>query len=111
MANKERLLTEILPEFSAELAHLLEQGGQPKLAKQIATLRIFEKCNCNDDFCSSFYTRRNPHRPPGRDSRSISLEPKSGLLILDVVGDEIIFVEVLYRDDVRAALKSALGWF
>jgi hypothetical protein len=111
MANKERLLAETLPEFSGELAHLLEQSGESELAKQVATLHIIKKCGCTDDFCSSFYTRRKPRNPPGQDCRSISLEPdRSGMVILDVVCDEIIFVEVLYRDDVRAALKSALGW-
>jgi len=112
MANKEKLLTEILPEFSAELAHYLEQNGEPELAKQVATLHIIKKCHCTDDFCSSFYTRRKPRKPSGQDCRSISLEPdRNGMVILDVVNDEIIFVEILYRDDVRAKLKSALGWF
>jgi hypothetical protein len=110
MANEERFLAEVLPEFSTELTHLLEQNDEPELARQVTTLRIVKKCGCRNDFCSSFYTRREPRRAPGQDIRSISLEPSSsGIVILDVVCDEICFIEVLYRDDVRTALKSALG--
>lgn len=111
MANKKSLLAEILPEFSAEIAHLLEQSGQPELAKQIATLRIVKKCSCDDDFCASFYTQPKPSGSYGPNHRNVALRPKSGDIILDIVDDQICFVEVLCRDDVRAALKSALGWY
>jgi hypothetical protein len=30
--------------------------------------------------------------------------PAEGMILLDVVGDMIIFIEVLYRDDLRAKL-------
>lgn len=105
------LLAEVLPEFSAELTHLLEQNGRPELARQVATIRIVKKCDCNDDFCSSFYTRLKPPKKLDQNRRSIPLDLNSGMIILDTINDEICFVEVLYREDVRAALKSALGWF
>lgn len=111
MANKERLLAEIMPDFSAELTHLLEQNGEPELARQVTTLRIVKKCSCDDDFCSSFYTQPKPSGAYGPNHRNVALRPTSGDIILDVVNEEICKVEILYRDDVRAALKSALGWF
>jgi hypothetical protein len=38
----------------------------------------------------------------------LSLEADRGMMILDVVHDQIVFVEVLYRDDVRAGLTAVL---
>lgn len=111
MANKERLLTEILPEFSAEVTHLLEQSGERELAEQVGSIRVVEKCSCDDDFCASFYTQPKPSGAYGPNHRNVTLRPKSGDIILDVVDDQICFVEVLCRDDVRAALKIALGWY
>jgi hypothetical protein len=111
MKNEGRLLAETLPKFSAELTHLLEQNGEPELARQVTTLRIVKRCSYDDDFCSSFYTQPKPSGAYGPNHRNVALRPTSGDIILDVVNDQICFVEVLCRDDVRAALKSALGWF
>jgi hypothetical protein len=43
---------------------------------------------------------------PYRDARCLELEPKEGMIILDVVCGLIAKVEVLYRDDVRRRLRA-----
>jgi hypothetical protein len=98
------LLVELLPEFSSELRELLIAAGEPTLAAQVDRLEIVAKCDCNDDFCASFYTARRPFGRYGQDRRTLEVQPKEGMILLDVIGETIIKIEVLYRDDVRAKL-------
>ena len=98
------LLVESLPEFSRELRGLLIAAGKPVLAAQVDRLEIVAKCSCNDDFCASFYTARKPFERYGEWRQSLEVQPAQGMILLDVVGDTIVFIEVLYRDDVRAKL-------
>jgi len=103
------LLVHVLPEFAAELERLLAAAERPDLAAQVQTLRVTGGDRCGDDFCQSFYT----DAPPGGDWQSegqhetVPLDPDSGMVILDVIGGRIRFVEVLHRDDVKAGLRGA----
>lgn len=97
------LLVEALPEFSRELTELLIAADKPALAAQVDRLEIVAKCGCNDDFCASFYTARKSERH-AKDRRTIEVHPAEGMILLDVIGDTIAFIEVLYRDDVRSKL-------
>jgi hypothetical protein len=59
---------------------------------------VLRECGCGDDFCQSFYTRPSPVGAYGSGHRNVGLTPsQSGMLILDVVDDVIMFVEVLDR--------------
>jgi hypothetical protein len=71
-------------------------------------LRIFERCDCGDDFCSTFYTQPKPEGAYGLGHRNVVLAPDDGMVILDVVVDEIACVEILDRDDVREKLLGVL---
>ena len=42
------------------------------------------------------------------DHNNVALTPSQGMLILDVVGEAIACVEVLFRDEVRQKLLAAL---
>jgi hypothetical protein len=97
------LLVESLPEFSRELRDLLIAAGKPALAAQVDRLEIVAKCGCNDDFCASFYTAQKPERH-AKDRWTHEVQPAQGMILLDVVGDTIAFIEVLYREDVRSKL-------
>ena len=99
---------DVLPAFTVELRDLLVRADEPVLADQIPDLCVLDGCRCGDDFCSSFYTKPKPSGAYGADHRTIALEPASGMIVLDVIGHEIAFVEVLHRDDVRTALIAAL---
>jgi hypothetical protein len=45
-----------------------------------------------------------PNGAHGPGHRNVSLEPKQGMLILDVVAERVAAVEVLYRDAIRQRL-------
>src|SRR5260370_22556076 len=102
------LLSNTLPLLADELQGLLIQDGEPELAAQVPGLNIVERCRCGDDFCATFYVLPKPEGSYGPDHRNVSLEPKEGMLILDVVAGRIACVEVLYRDDIRRKLYALL---
>jgi len=104
MANAPKLLVELFPELTAELEHLLSQQGESELARQVSKLPIIDRCRCGDDFCGMFYVLSKPKGAYGPGHRNVSLEPKQGMLILDVVAERIAAVEVLYRDAIRQRL-------
>lgn len=93
-----QLVREAFPRLAAELAVLLRQEGEEVLAASMDGLRVHSVCGCGDDFCKSFRTAAPPDGAYGDGHRNIMLEPVEGMLILDVVDDEIVFVEVLYRE-------------
>jgi len=102
------LLSEAIPPFAQELQKLLSDAKESQLAEQVATLKIVLRCPCGDDFCATFYTRHEPKVYYAPDHRNIVLEPQEGMVVLDVIENQIVGVEVLFREDVRKALDAAL---
>ena len=100
------LITDVLPELAQELRQLLTEQDEPDLAAQVSELRVVDRCRCGDDFCATFYVRPKPNGPYRPHHRNVALTPKEGMLILDVVGEKIACVEVLYRDDVRKTIEK-----
>jgi len=49
--------------------------------------------------------KRGNYQP---DYRSISLHPKQGMIVLDVIEVKIVCIEVLYRDPVREKLVKII---
>jgi hypothetical protein len=91
-------LGEQWPVLASQLRQALEAEGHAQLAVSVDGLNVVEHCGCGDDFCQSFSTRPKPEAAYGPGHRNIALAPPwPGYLILDVVHDEIAFVEVLYR--------------
>ncbi len=101
-------LADVLPSLANELRQLLEEQGEPKLAAQVPGLMILDRCRCGDDFCATFFTQPKPQARFGPSHRNVALTPAKGMLILDVVGEAIAWVEVLYRDEVRQKLLAVL---
>lgn len=92
------LLRETWPIFTVQLAMALDAHGDDRLAVQVDRLRIVAVCACGDDFCQSFYTAPKPTGAYGPGHRNVCLEPPwPGYLILDVLHDDIVHIEVLYR--------------
>jgi hypothetical protein len=87
------------------VGHLANKSA---LAAQIAGLRIVDRCRCEDDFRAAFYTQPKPQGAYGPEHSNIELETKTGMIILDVVSGRIAKIEVLYRDDVRCALRASI---
>ena len=100
-----RLVT-ALPALARELTTLLIEAEEFELAAQTPELKIVDRCLCGDEFCATFYTQPKPMRSYGPDHRNVALTPEKGWLILDVVGGQIMCVEVLYRDELRDALRA-----
>jgi hypothetical protein len=93
------LLREVHPGFSAELVSLLEADGHTDLAICARDLRIIAPCSCTDDFCQSIYTAPKPEGAYGPGHRNVPLfnnRDHDGMIVLDVVDGQIMFVEVLY---------------
>ena len=104
--NERPLLVEVFTAFAAELQRLLAEAGEPELAAQVPSLRIFERCSCGDAFCGTFYTRPKPEGSYGPGHRNMVLAPIEGTIILDMVEEKIACVEVLDRPEVREKLLA-----
>lgn len=104
-ASAPPLVSDVLPALAEELHQLLVEQGESKLADQVPGLRIVDRCRYGDDFCAMFYVRPKPKGAYGPGQRNLPLTPKEGMLILDVVGEKIAAVEVLYRDDLRKTIE------
>jgi hypothetical protein len=102
------ILKDTFPELAQELEELLMAEKESDLAEQVSSLRIVDRCRCGDDFCATFYTQAPPQGSYGSGHRNVALEPKDGMLILDVVNDKIAKVEVLYRNEIRKVLLRTL---
>ena len=88
-------MREVYPDLSAMLVALLTEDGESDLAARALDLRIVARCGCGDDFCQSLRTAPKPDGGYGSGHRNVLLSPPQGSIILDVVCDEIMFVELL----------------
>ncbi len=97
-------LRDALPDLADELKRLLSNEGEDDIADQIDALQIVSRCNCGDDFCATFETRR------GRYVESIPLdEAKDGIVVVDLDSRRrVLGVEVLYRDAYKAMLDRLM---
>lgn len=107
--NENARLGRVLPELTAEIVGLLRAAGERGLARKFAFQPFHGWCPCGDDFCQSFYTQPPPEGPFGPGHRTVCLEPAAGMINIDVVGDDIRYVEVLYRPEARGQLRAAPG--
>jgi hypothetical protein len=80
---------EALPSFSKELEALPVKENEPGLASRVLQLVI-------------------THRKSHKSHRRNEVGPGHGMIIVDVLGETIAQVEVLYRDEIRAALVAVL---
>jgi len=100
-------VADILPELARRLEELLRERGEELLAAQIADLRVTAVCRCGNDRCGSFYTTERPMKRWFRGGRQVDLtDAFPGWVTLDVVGGEIVYVEVLFWDEVRDAVMN-----
>ena len=84
---------DVFPTTSGVIADLLMKAGHPMLAEQIPNLKIYDRCSC--EACASFYTQPKPEKGYGPTHWGISLDPPTGMIIFDIVGDRIAFIEIL----------------
>ena len=103
------LLRDIAPELVPELQRLLTARGEHGLAAKAAELVILRLCPCSDDFYSTFYSapQRSGDSAPGR--LTIELAAETGILNVDIEGADIVGVEILFRDELRAKIRAAFS--
>ena len=102
------LVSAVLPALADELRFLLDQQGEHDLAAQVSGLRIVGRCGCGDDFCAMFYVIPKPKGAYGHGHRTLDLDSEAGMLILDVVDEQIAAVEVLTETRSR---RSSTAYF
>jgi len=102
-------LRDVFPEFVAELVALVEASSRPELAGQIPTLEVVDRCRCGDGNCAHFYTAPRPAGAYPEGHANVLLRARRGLIVLDVVGTDVVAVEVLDRPDVKMRLDAALA--
>lgn len=86
------------PRLSGELRDALIAEAEPGLATSVDSLEVVRPCGRGDASCQSFHTAQPPDDAYGPGHRNVLLDPPwVGMLILDVVDDEIVYVEVLDR--------------
>jgi hypothetical protein len=92
------LLRHVFPDLVAELVALLEAEGELELALCARDLRFFGECGCGDDFCQSIRAADHPEgQPYGEGHRCVPLLPARGMVNVDVVHGQIMYVEILDR--------------
>ena len=102
------LIAKEFPDLSHELRALLSNTGDAGLVAQISELKLIDRCRCGDDFCATIYTQPKPTKSFGPSHRNIPLSPTKGMIILDVVENNIACIEILYRDEIRKKLLRLL---
>lgn len=99
---------DIAPAFAEELGALLLAAGEPQLAAQMRSAEVVDRCRCGDHFCASFYTAPPPGGAYGPGLKNVQLDPRDGMVILDVVDGRLMQVEVLHNATFRRALHDAV---
>ena len=102
------LLTDAIPELAEELKSLLAKSEFSDVANQVATLRVIDRCSCNENSCATFYTATRPTGALGVGHENVLLDSETGLLVLDLLNRKIVGVEVLDRKEIKEKLDRIL---
>ncbi len=94
----------LMPFLAEELSQALTEIGLTKLARSVSSLEIIERCDCDNTGCAAFYTAKK-HTWSGKKIKQISPRVK-GLYSVDVLDDQIVFIEMMGRQDVRDRLLA-----
>jgi hypothetical protein len=96
------LVSDVLPDLLEEIVYLLRDTDAAGLEEKVRALRIESICDCGDENCASFATASEV-----KVNRVVELNAMEGYLILDLdAADQICFIEVLCRPDVKYLLEE-----
>jgi hypothetical protein len=96
------MLNDVLPDLLEEIVYLLKQQGADPLEGKIRALRIESVCDCGDENCASFATAAEV-----KVANYVELQSMEGQLLIDLnAADEVCFIEVLGRPDVKYLLEE-----
>jgi hypothetical protein len=99
---------DLLPLTAEIISALLTKDGRNALAEQVPDLMIFDRCSCEAPHCASFYTQPRPEGRYGPAHWGFVLPSPVGLMVFDILGDTIAFVEIL--DFPLASAEVAKNW-
>jgi hypothetical protein len=97
-------IEELFPSFVTELEQLLLNSAHPELSLQIRSLPVVARCLCRSKNCDHFYVEKPPATGYGTGHWILELNPKRGLIVLDLIEYRIVGIEVLDRSDVKHIL-------
>ena len=96
------MMNDVLPDLLEEMVYLLKQQGADPLEAKLRALRIESVCDCGDENCASFATAAEV-----KVANYVELQSIEGQVIIDLnANDEICFIEVLGRPDVKYLLEE-----
>jgi hypothetical protein len=96
------MLSDVLSDLLEEMVFLLKQQGADPLEPKLRALRIESVCDCGDENCASFATAVEV-----KVANHVELAAMEGHLIIDLnAADEICFIEVLGRPDIKYLLEE-----
>lgn len=103
-------MADLLPHVLAELEAGLREEGEIPLIETLPRLRVTEPCGCGDDFCSSFYTGPRPRHSWAEEGSARTIGIGGGTVFaIDVVDDEIRYVEIISGSEIRFRLAELFG--
>lgn len=97
-------IEELFPQFVIELEQLLLNSAHPELTPQIRSLPVVARCLCRSKNCAHFYIEKPSVTGYGTGHWTLELNPKRGLIVLDLIKYRIVGIEVLDRSDVKHIL-------
>lgn len=97
-------VNELFPGFVTELEQLVLNSAHPELSFQIRSLPVVARCLCRSKNCAHFYTEKPAATGYGTGHWTLELNPKRGLIVLDLIEYRIVSIEVLDRSDVKHIL-------
>src|SRR3984893_3478573 len=96
------MMNDILSDLLQEMVYMSKQQGADLLESKLRALRIESVCDCGDENCASFATAAEV-----KVANYVELQSMEGQVIIDLnAADEICFVEVLGRPDVKYLLEE-----
>lgn len=108
-------LKDALPDFYAEVGHLLRKRKLEGLISQLSDLEITDRCDCGEYDCATFHVESLRHLNDVetniigvRHGDSFDLDAETGMIVVDTDNfGRITGFEVLNRKDVSDALHAA----
>lgn len=98
-------LRSLCPHLAKQLSDALLYAGHKRLAESVGDLTVVRRC-CKYSFCASFHTSDVSADTIANCGTRLVL-PVPGLTCVFIVDDEIVTIELLNRNDIRAALDAA----
>lgn len=99
---------DLLPDLAVELASLLMEANEPRLAIEVPGLPVEWWCDCGKAYCQTFYT--GPAPDPGAEGhRTVTFDGTLGTIAVELVEERIAVVVIHDRPDLAPRLARELS--